>query len=341
MHYIGIYKMTFYDLSMNNKRITTCQDPSGSQDVATKNYVDTTGVASISAGNNITITGTTTPTVALSSTLNTQIDMGTLKIINCGEPTNPQDVATKNYVDGAITTALTPYTVESLTAGSNVTLTNASGNWTINATGGGASKMAVFNFNVSDLANGIGNLNNGTTNADPQFYTPSTPSPILVTDSSITFSLVNNTLTYTGNGNIFVSMWNVNTLNYQTYIPSTSNSAIFTDTYANNYYQSGIQFTATKNNGVLGTATAGSSAYLNQGAVIADALYQGSFYGSANLTTNDFISFGYQTNAYFNIGMNGAQVTPSWLGFVNPQPPDTYRFLLGILGIQMVCTRIN
>jgi hypothetical protein len=33
--------MTFYDLNMNSKRITSCQDPSGNQDVATKNYVDT------------------------------------------------------------------------------------------------------------------------------------------------------------------------------------------------------------------------------------------------------------------------------------------------------------
>jgi hypothetical protein len=34
--------MAFYDLNMNSKRITSCQDPSGVQDVATKNYVDTT-----------------------------------------------------------------------------------------------------------------------------------------------------------------------------------------------------------------------------------------------------------------------------------------------------------
>jgi len=32
--------MTFYDLNMNSKRITSCQDPSGNQDVATKNYAD-------------------------------------------------------------------------------------------------------------------------------------------------------------------------------------------------------------------------------------------------------------------------------------------------------------
>ena len=145
MHYIGIYKMTFYDLSMNNKKIKLCAEPtistdvatknyvdartladvlttnnsagssainmnnnkinlcgepSISTDVATKNYVDTTGVSSISAGNNITITGgTTAPSIALSSTLISQIDMGTNKITNCAEPTISTDVATKNYVD--------------------------------------------------------------------------------------------------------------------------------------------------------------------------------------------------------------------------------------------------
>ena len=31
---------TFYDLNMNSKRITDCQDPSAAQDVATKNYAD-------------------------------------------------------------------------------------------------------------------------------------------------------------------------------------------------------------------------------------------------------------------------------------------------------------
>ena len=33
--------MTYYDLNMNSKRINNCQDPSSTQDVATKNYIDT------------------------------------------------------------------------------------------------------------------------------------------------------------------------------------------------------------------------------------------------------------------------------------------------------------
>jgi|Laugresu1bdmlbsd_1035121.scaffolds.fasta_scaffold00756_3 hypothetical protein len=34
--------MTYYDLNMNSKRINNTQDPASAQDVATKNYVDTT-----------------------------------------------------------------------------------------------------------------------------------------------------------------------------------------------------------------------------------------------------------------------------------------------------------
>ena len=42
--------MTYYDLNMNSKKITNCQDPSAAQDVATKNYVDgRTGTSLVSA----------------------------------------------------------------------------------------------------------------------------------------------------------------------------------------------------------------------------------------------------------------------------------------------------
>jgi hypothetical protein len=37
---IKIKMATFYDLNMNSKRITDCQDPSAAQDVVTKNYAD-------------------------------------------------------------------------------------------------------------------------------------------------------------------------------------------------------------------------------------------------------------------------------------------------------------
>jgi hypothetical protein len=41
--------MTYYDLDMNSKRINNCQDPSSTQDVATKNYVDALTPTSLSA----------------------------------------------------------------------------------------------------------------------------------------------------------------------------------------------------------------------------------------------------------------------------------------------------
>jgi len=100
-------------VDMGNLKIVNCLDPTANQDVATKNYTDGK-VGSVSAGNNITIGGTpTAPTVALSSPITSQIDMGNLKIVNCLDPTAAQDVATKNYTDGK---------VGSVSAGNNITI---------------------------------------------------------------------------------------------------------------------------------------------------------------------------------------------------------------------------
>lgn len=65
----------------SNQRITNVSDPVNPQDVATKNYVDTTTVAS--AGD--TMTG--------------NLAMGGNKVTGLGEPSANQDAATKNYVD--------------------------------------------------------------------------------------------------------------------------------------------------------------------------------------------------------------------------------------------------
>jgi hypothetical protein len=55
--------MTYYDLNMNSKRITSVQDPSLAQDVATKNYVDT-APAPAYVFNNIVYFGNSTNTTA-------------------------------------------------------------------------------------------------------------------------------------------------------------------------------------------------------------------------------------------------------------------------------------
>ena len=52
--------MSYYDLNMNNKRVTNAQDPASAQDVATKNYVDTANVF-----NNIVYFGNSTSTTPL------------------------------------------------------------------------------------------------------------------------------------------------------------------------------------------------------------------------------------------------------------------------------------
>lgn len=64
--------MTYYDLNMNSKRINNCQDPSAAQDVATKNYVDTSPVF------NKAISGTTVPTAANCGNTASYIDLATV-----------------------------------------------------------------------------------------------------------------------------------------------------------------------------------------------------------------------------------------------------------------------
>jgi hypothetical protein len=80
-------------LSLNNYRIIDLATPINNNDATNKTYVD-----NYINSNVVTLTGS--QTITGSKKFTSDIDMNsTNKIINCVDPTNNQDVATKNYVD--------------------------------------------------------------------------------------------------------------------------------------------------------------------------------------------------------------------------------------------------
>jgi hypothetical protein len=145
------------NMDMGSKLIQNVSSPSATSDAATKGYVDT-AVSGVSR----TLTQVLT---AGNSAGSSTINMNSNKITSLTTPTDANDAANKTYVDGAITTALTPYTVKSLTGGTNVTVSNASGNWTINAAGAGGplsnvaqptNKTVSYNTSTNVLATTTG-----------------------------------------------------------------------------------------------------------------------------------------------------------------------------------------
>jgi len=77
----GTGNVNFDPLGIGGTRLIGIDDPTGAQDAATKNYVDTNFVAD--AG----------------GTMSGDLAMGTNKVTGVGDPTDAQDAATKNYVD--------------------------------------------------------------------------------------------------------------------------------------------------------------------------------------------------------------------------------------------------
>jgi len=293
---------------------------------------------------------------------NYNLNMNGQFINNCLDPAQAQDVATRSYVDkravaytaeGQIQYAgPSPFLPTTLSVGANGEVLTLAGTplaptWAP-PTGGGGANTATYLFYVGDPSpsgSSTFNLNTGAANYDPlgTFYPISPVTPVLVADPTITFDSSTGTqLEYTGPGTIQVSM-SVNSLPLEYQIQdATSTPVKFTDTYTNPYYQAGIQFLAIKN----GVEIVGSSPMMNQGAVVTDSLYIGSFSCSFTLTNNspspnDMVTFTPITNAYFNRTSTPAPGVPEWLTTAGIVPPSTYKFVLTLCMIRINCVRMN
>jgi hypothetical protein len=78
-------------IAMGNAKITGLATPTADTDASTKKYVDDQGALYLPV---------TSPTVTGTLTMDSgNIDAGSFKVTNMGEPTSGQDAATKNYVD--------------------------------------------------------------------------------------------------------------------------------------------------------------------------------------------------------------------------------------------------
>lgn len=291
---------------------------------------------------------------------NYDLNMNGQFINNCLDPSLAQDVATKSYVDkravaytaeGQIQYAgPNPYLPTTLSVGASGDVLTLAGSPALPTwappTGGGGANTATYQFYVGDpTGSSTLNLNTGLSNYDPAgtFYPISPVTPVLVADPTITFDSSTGTqLEYTGPGTIQVSM-SINSLPLEYQIQdATSNPVKFTDTYTNPYYQAGIQFLAIKN----GIEIVGSSPMMNQGAVVTDSLYIGSFSCSFTLknnspSPNDFVTFTPLTNAYFNRSATPSPGVPEWLTTAGIVPANTYKFVLTLCMIKINCVRMN
>ena len=137
-------------VDVSTSRITSVTDPTGAQDAATKNYVDTTTTA-----NPIYV-------ATAGDTMSGDLAMGTNKVTGVGDPTDAQDAATKNYVD--TTTTANPLYVAA--AGDAMT-----GDLTLNA-------QSDLRFADSDSSNWVAFQAPGTISSNVTWTLPATDATV-------------------------------------------------------------------------------------------------------------------------------------------------------------------
>jgi len=153
------------DVDFGSHKLVNVTDPSGNQDAATKNYVDTKVInpANITLASGKLFVGdasgkaaeTLKSAILLSGfgTAAADLDLGSNKIINLTDPTGNQDAATKNYVD---TKPLNPANI-ALSTG-KIFVGNASGKAA--ETSPGTISLSAFGLPTADVDLGTHKLIN-------------------------------------------------------------------------------------------------------------------------------------------------------------------------------------